>query len=67
LSKSWFPIGHLQKSEVREIAQDLGLPNAERKDSQGLCFIGKVSIKEFVSKALPKKPGPIYSIDDNYL
>ncbi|MCB9807544.1 hypothetical protein H6768_06830 [Candidatus Peribacteria bacterium] len=34
-----FPIGHLQKSEVRHIAQDAGLPNADRKDSQGLCFV----------------------------
>lgn len=59
LSHALFPIGHLQKSEVREIARAAGLPNAERKDSQGLCFIGKVSMKEFLEKRLPKVPGDI--------
>jgi tRNA-specific 2-thiouridylase len=67
LSKAYFPIGHLTKLEVRKLALDLGLPNAERKDSQGLCFIGKVSIKDFVSKELPKIPGPIYDLHGNYL
>jgi tRNA-specific 2-thiouridylase len=59
LSHALFPIGHLEKSEVREIARKAGLPNAERKDSQGLCFIGKVSMKEFLEKRLEKKPGNI--------
>ncbi|MDD5377039.1 MAG: tRNA 2-thiouridine(34) synthase MnmA [Candidatus Gracilibacteria bacterium] len=59
LAHALFPIGHLEKSEVREIARKAGLPNAERKDSQGLCFIGKVSMKEFLEKRLPKKPGDI--------
>lgn len=54
-----FPIGHLPKSQVREIARLAGLPNAERKDSQGLCFIGKVSMKEFLEKRLPKQTGNI--------
>lgn len=54
-----FPIGHLLKSEVREIAQKATLPNADRKDSQGLCFIGKVSMKEFLERKIPKKPGNI--------
>lgn len=67
LSKSLFPIWHLQKSQVRSIAHELGLPNADRKDSQGLCFIGKVSIKDFVSKQLPKMPWPIYDVHGNYL
>lgn len=44
---------------MREIARKAGLPNAERKDSQGLCFIGKVSMKEFLEKRLEKKPGNI--------
>lgn len=44
---------------MREIARKAGLPNAERRDSQGLCFIGKVSMKEFLEKRLPKKPGNI--------
>ena len=59
LSHALFPIGHLTKPEVREIARRAWLPNAERKDSQGLCFIGKVSMKEFLEKRLPKKPGNI--------
>lgn len=59
LSKSIFPIWHLLKSEVREIAQKAWLPNALRKDSQWLCFIGKVSMKEFLEKRIPKNPGKI--------
>lgn len=56
LAHALFPIWDLLKSEVREIAKKAGLPNAERKDSQGLCFIGKVSMKEFLEKRFPKKP-----------
>ena len=59
LSKAIFPIGDLEKSEVREIAKKAKLPNADRKDSQGLCFIGKVSMKEFLQKRFPKQPGNI--------
>ncbi|MDD2693797.1 MAG: tRNA 2-thiouridine(34) synthase MnmA [Candidatus Gracilibacteria bacterium] len=59
ISKAYFPIGHLLKSEVREIAKAVGLPNADRKDSQGLCFIGKVSMKEFLERRIDKKPGNI--------
>ncbi len=62
LEKAIFPIWHLMKSEVREIAKKVGLPNAERKDSQWLCFIGKVSMKEFLERRLPKKPGNILNI-----
>lgn len=50
-----FPMGHLPKSEVREIARKAGLPNAERKDSQGLCFIGKVDFAEFLKQKIPTK------------
>lgn len=67
LAHALFPIGHLQKSEVREIARRAGLPNAERKDSQGLCFIGKVSMKEFLEKRLPKSPGNIIDIHGKVL
>jgi tRNA-uridine 2-sulfurtransferase len=56
LSKAIFPIGYLLKSEVREIAEKAWLPNADRKDSQWLCFIGKVSMKEFLERRFPKKP-----------
>ena len=59
LSHALFPIGHLLKSEVREIARKAGLPNADRKDSQGLCFIGKVGMQEFLSRRLPKNIGSI--------
>ena len=58
-SHAIFPIGHLKKSEVRVIAERMNLPNAKRKDSQGLCFIGKVSMKEFLEKRIEKKPGDI--------
>lgn len=51
------------KSEVRTLAKQIGLPNAERKDSQGLCFIGKVSMKEFLMRRFPKKPGNILGTD----
>ncbi len=67
LSKALFPIGHLEKSEVRSIAKNAKLPNAERKDSQGLCFIGKVSMKEFLERKLPKKPGSILDVEGNIL
>ncbi len=46
----------MEKARVREIAREYQLPNAERKDSQGLCFIGKVSMKSFLEERLPKKP-----------
>lgn len=63
LAHSLFPIGHLTKPEVRSIAEEIWLPNADRKDSQWLCFIGKVRIKDFLSQELPKQPGDI--IDTN--
>lgn len=63
LSHTLLPLGARTKSEVRQIAHDLWLPNADRKDSQWLCFIGNVPIKEFLSKALPKKQGEIVSTD----
>ena len=50
-----FPIGHLEKPEVRALAKRFGLPNADKKDSQGLCFIGKVDIKEFLQHYLTKE------------
>lgn len=59
LSKSLFPIGHLQKSEVRKIALDAGLPNATRKESQGICFVGKVDLSQFLEKKIEHKIGNI--------
>lgn len=62
LSKSLFPIGHLSKPEVREIARKAGLATAEKKDSQGLCFIGKVSLPEFLKQQIAPKEGEIVEI-----
>lgn len=63
LSKALFPIGDLEKPEVREIARKAGLPNAERKESQGICFVGKVDIKEFLQKKIPNSIGEV--VDTN--
>ena len=62
LSKSLFPIGELQKSEVREIAKELDLITADKKDSQGLCFIGKVKLPTFLQQQLKPKAGNIIEI-----
>ncbi len=59
LRQAHFPIGGLQKSDVRALARDAGLPNAARKDSQGICFLGKVRINEFLALYIPDKPGDI--------
>jgi len=66
LAKALFPIGHLQKSEVRAIARDIGLPNAEKKDSQGLCFIGKVKLPVFLQQQLEPKKGDIIEIPETF-
>jgi len=63
LAKSLFPIGELTKPEVREIAAQMNLITAEKKDSQGLCFIGKVRLPEFLQQKLEKKEGSIIQID----
>ena len=65
LAKSLFPIGELTKPEVRAIASKLNLITAEKKDSQGLCFIGKVRLPEFLQQKLHPKEGFIYEIDAN--
>jgi tRNA-specific 2-thiouridylase len=57
-----FPIGHLQKSEVRDIAKSLGLATAEKKDSQGLCFVGKIKLPVFLQQQLSTKKGDIIEI-----
>jgi tRNA-specific 2-thiouridylase len=64
LSKSLFPIGELTKPEVREIAAQMELVTAEKKDSQGLCFIGKVVYRNFATKTTAKRRG-IIQIDKN--
>ncbi len=65
LSKALFPIGELTKPQVREIAMKLDLVTAEKKDSQGLCFIGKVRLPEFLQQQLQPKEGIIVEIDAN--
>ncbi|WP_448669746.1 tRNA 2-thiouridine(34) synthase MnmA [Chryseobacterium koreense] len=66
LSKALFPIGELTKPEVREIAKEIGLVTAEKKDSQGLCFIGKVSLPTFLQQQLQPKEGEIVEIFDDF-
>ncbi len=63
LAKALFPIGNLTKPEVREIAAEMDLITAEKKDSQGLCFIGKVRLPEFLQQKLQPKEGIIVQID----
>ena len=64
LQKVIFPIGGLKKNEVRKIAKDVGLVTADKRDSQGLCFIGKISLPEFLSQKLKPKEGKIIQIKD---
>lgn len=63
LDKALFPIGHLEKHEVREIARSKDLITANKKDSQGLCFIGKVRLPDFLQQQLKPKPGNIVEVD----
>lgn len=58
-----FPIGDLPKSEVRRIAIDTNMPNAKRKDSQGICFLGKINYNDFIRRHLGERPGPIIEIE----
>lgn len=66
LSKALFPIGHLQKSEVRKIALSLDLVTADKKDSQGLCFIGKVHLPDFLQQKLQAKKGNVIEVDASH-
>jgi tRNA-specific 2-thiouridylase len=64
LATALFPVGNLTKPEVREIAQKLGLATAQRKDSQGICFVGKVHLPTFLQQKLEAKQGNIIEIKD---
>lgn len=63
VSKLMFPIGHLQKREVRAIAARQGLPSATRKDSQGICFLGKINYNDFIRRYLGEHPGKIIELE----
>jgi len=63
VSKLMFPIGHLMKSEVRDIARSANLPSAKRQDSQGICFLGKVNYNDFIRRYLGEKEGPIVELE----
>jgi tRNA-specific 2-thiouridylase len=65
LSHALFPIGHLQKAEVRRIAKEQGLVTAEKKDSQGLCFVGKIKLPIFLQQQLSPKIGQVIEIADD--
>lgn len=59
LSHTIFPVGHLEKRQVRELAEKFNLPVAQKKDSQGICFMGDVSMEDFLSHYIPTKPGKV--------
>ena len=59
LARTLFPVGHLLKSEVRRLAREAGLPNHAKRDSTGICFIGERPFREFLSRYLPRAPGPM--------
>ncbi len=67
LARTLFPIGHLRKTEVRRLADEIGLPNARKKDSTGICFIGERPFREFLNRYLPTRPGPIRDADGRTL
>jgi tRNA-specific 2-thiouridylase len=59
IKKTLFPVGGMEKSEVRKLAKKFGLPVADKKDSQGLCFVGHVDMKDFLKKYIKTKPGSV--------
>jgi tRNA-specific 2-thiouridylase len=63
LARVVFPLGELLKSQVRELAAGIELPNARKKDSTGICFIGERPFREFLNRYLPTRPGPIETAD----
>lgn len=63
VSKLLFPIGHLMKQEVRDIALQAGLPSARRKDSQGICFLGKINYNDFVRRFLGERQGAVIELE----
>ncbi len=66
LADARFPIGHLAKPALRQLAREAGLPTAEKKDSQGICFIGEVKMADFLRAYVPDAPGPIVRASDGH-
>jgi len=67
LNRTLFPIGEYEKPKVRELAEKFGLPTAAKKDSQGLCFVGKVDMKEFLQHFIDEKPGNVLDTGGNVI
>jgi tRNA-specific 2-thiouridylase len=67
LQKTFFPVGHLKKTEVRELAAKHELPTATKPDSQGICFVGKLNFHEFLRKRIPSRPGDIVTPEGEVL
>ncbi len=63
LAHTLFPVGHLTKPEVRQIAKKTELPNADKPDSQGICFVGQVDIPDLLAQRIPHNPGPMVTTD----
>ena len=63
IQRLMFPIGHLMKSDVRAIAHEAGLPSADRKDSQGICFLGKINYNDFIKRYLGEREGKIVELE----
>jgi tRNA-specific 2-thiouridylase len=66
LARTLFPVGHLTKPEVRELARAAGLPNHDRKDSTGICFIGERDFRDFLKRYLPARPGEMRTLAGDY-
>lgn len=67
LEKAWFPLGELNKPEVRRLAHEAGFANADKKDSTGICFIGERRFKDFLSQYLPAQPGEMRTPEDKLI
>ena len=67
LAHTLFPVGNIEKPEVRKLAKKFGLPTAEKKDSQGLCFIGKIDVKDFLSHYIDTKKGHVLDVQGNVI
>lgn len=67
VAQTLFPVGELEKPEVRKIAEEQGLVTADKKDSTGICFIGERKFKDFLQQYLPAQPGPIITVDGDIL